>query len=64
MLPKGGLLDPDECLREILELLHNLAHGKNDVREDLVEHLRSPASWLERGGFAPDPKLITKGGTH
>jgi hypothetical protein len=54
-------MDPDQCLRELLELLRQLAQGK-DVREEAVEHLRSLASWLERGGFPPKLQTLQEGG--
>lgn len=54
-------MDPDRCLREILEAFGELTRGNEDVREDAVEKLRALAHWLSRGGFPPDPSKL-KGG--
>jgi hypothetical protein len=56
-------LDPNQALRDIVDSLDDLARGNEDARTEAVERLRALACWLERGGFAPDTRLITKGGT-
>ena len=49
-------MDPNTCLRKILEGLAALASkGKNGDRDMTVYRLRSLADWLERGGFPPEP---------
>lgn len=54
-------MDPDQCLREILELLGELRGGDETVREEAAEKLEALANWLRRRGFPPDTTKL-KGG--
>jgi hypothetical protein len=51
-------MDPDQCLREILELLEDLRGGDDTAREEAAEKLDALADWLRRGGFPPDPRKL------
>lgn len=54
-------MDPDQCLREILELLEDLRGGDDNARDEAAEKLEALANWLRRGGFPPDTTKL-KGG--
>jgi hypothetical protein len=47
-------MDPNATYHEMISALASLTTtGSEDDRDDAIEHLRSLASWLDRGGFAP-----------
>lgn len=49
-------MDPDACLREIMELLEQQAKDTEDIdRDALVERLYNLAKWIHNGGFLPQP---------
>ena len=53
-------MDPDACLREIMELLEQAQDRDIEDTEDidrdaLVERLYALARWIHNGGFLPQP---------
>ena len=55
-------MDPDQCLREIVDLFEEIRGGDDTAWEEAAEKLESLAKWLRRGGFPPDTTKL-KGGS-
>ena len=55
-------MDPNATLKMILDNLGDMDDSEmsrifgESLRLDTIEGLRDLAYWLEKGGFAPDPK--------
>ncbi len=52
-------MDPQVCWRVIQELVEEYpkyagsSQAQEGIREELVEHLRSLATWIDKGGMLP-----------
>ena len=45
-------MDPNACWKEICELL-SLPYLDKVDKQDLIDHLKNLAKWIEYGGFIP-----------
>lgn len=47
-------MDPTTVWQNLLTDMKALQRGDEELREDVVEHLRNLAAWLDKGGFPPE----------